>query len=282
LHNVAATKAKAVSDSLLREALAKIDAGADDAVSAALELFDLASVSNNQDATRAAVYSGFGHQRGLRGYAGLASLVERDRGARDCLERNVGCSAELTREKWMDLLSPMIQSVTPIISQQAARLETATKGVTKGITTKTAAAFDEAIAQAKASGGACSFSPGSLEASCKRLADAQSDANAFVAAHEADMSQLRKEAAEKQRTEEQKKTTTRWRQHFAECNQLQQGIRAVESLSSCEGPCVAVVKRMRAQRDKLRAFEYSEVVADPQTLQMLVAECNAAGCETCP
>jgi hypothetical protein len=282
LRDLALTRARAVSQSLVKAAVAKVDANAEDAVALSLEAINVSILGNTRDEARGPIYAAFGRQRGLRAYSQLARLADADGPALACLQEGSGCAPALTQEKWLDLLGPLMQSATEIVAKQAVNLETATKGLNKTLNARTLAAFDESVAQAEASAPACRLAMGAVQAACMRLTAAEAGARAFADASDARLRTLRQHLADKQHAEDLQKTTLRWRRHFAECSHLQQGVRALESISYCDGACKAVVSKMRAQHEKLRSFEYSEIVEDPGALQRLVDECNAAGCETCP
>ncbi|MDF3069622.1 MAG: hypothetical protein K0R38_5223 [Polyangiaceae bacterium] len=282
LRKLAEAKAAAVSHSLVQDAVTKVDAKADDAVVSSLEAIEVSALSNTQDEARGAIYAALGRQRGVRAYSQLTLLMDGDQIARGCLESSSRCPAGLARDQWLMLLQPLTQSVAEMVAKQAASLEAATTGISKSLNPKTLAAFDTAVAQAKASAPACQRSIEALQGACGRLVDVDADASAFGEANDARLRKLRQEVAAKQRADDLRKTTLRWRRHFAECSHLQQGVRALESISYCDGACQAVVSRMRAQNERLRAFEYSEIVDEPQALQKLVDECNAAGCAACP
>jgi hypothetical protein len=282
LKTAASDKAAAVAEAATKEALGKIEAGAEDAAPSALAAIEVAMLNATQDRARSELYGAFGRQRNASRYSALAYLIDNDRGARDCLERRSGCSAALGSDRWQELLSPLVESASEAVGQRVAKLQTATKNIEKTQTAKTLASFDDATAQAKAAAALCELPLGSLVASCASLTESRAQAQAFADGREAALSKLRKEIAEKQRAEALRNTSARWRRHFAECSQLQHAIRALESVSSCEASCQAVIAKMRTQREKLRSFDYTEIVDDPAALQKLVGECQESGCETCP
>ncbi len=277
-----ASKAEAVLKSLVVQSVEQIDAVAADAASSALAALDVSRVSNSEEATRKVLYAAFGRQRGERSYAGLVLLVEGDRGAKGCLQTVAGCPEGLPRERWQELVEPLVRSVAEAAEQSSSKLQTATKDLAKSQTPKTLRAFDAAASQAKTSVGACQLPLGALGAACSRLRESEREADAFVTLRGSELRALRQQIADKQRAEELKKTATRWRRHFAECSRLEQGERTAEAVGFCDDACEAVRRRMDAERMRLRKFEYFEIVDDPSLLGKLADECRAASCDVCP
>lgn len=281
----AADKASAVLAPLTKQALEKIATDPSGGVQIALDALAVARVANSFDETAKPIYQAYASHKkiqGVDGYIVLKKVLDGDGSTKTCVETGDGCSTLMTRERLLALLAPAFQSASDAIARVAAQVDTAAKAVAKAQNTKTVTAFDGALAAAQPAGAACVGPMTALQTTCQRLNEADLAASSVARAHESQLAKLRKEIADRQRAETLKRTTRRWRAHFAECRRLRDGARALEAISNCDANCQRVVQRMRAERQKLQSFSYPEVIDDPQVLSSLADECGAAGCESCP
>lgn len=281
----AGKKGVAVLAPLLKQTLARVEADTASAVQPALDTLEVARIANSQDDVRQVLYEAFTARTkalGFSGYVALSNLLEGDTPTKACLESGTQCSPALPQAKLVTLIEPTIKGGSDAVGTDAAQLTAATKAVAKAQTAKSVKAFDAALAGTRASVSACKNPLAGLKASCQPLLAADDAASSFASINSSQLTRVRDETAASERAASLKRTTQRWRTHFAACRRLQDGVRAVDALSSCDSGCQQAISRMRAEAVRLRNFTYSESVDDPVVLRGLTDECNAAGCETCP
>lgn len=281
----ASLRATELFPSLLKKADQTLEGDAAEAVPATIDALALAALTDNAIDSWRRVYQSLVNRAKSRGFAGYAltqEVLKRDASTTNCLELGL-CPSWLTTADVRSVLEPAAGTASTDIAASAKRLSSASDAATTQASSKTVRAFDDAIMRTRAMVATCRQGARLLSTqACDDIMQADDRATTTASRQEARFEQVRREDARIERAKRQNAAIQSWRQHFASCKRLADGIRALDSISVCDQNCQKIADRMRQEREKLRSFSVDELVEDASTLAKLRGECRQAACETCP